>query len=323
MLSPVMLYSLGTLFGLGGLWYSSERVVGASLVIAKRFSLNTLVIGALFMALVTGLPEFLLSIISVFNDAAQISVGDIMSSNFIDTVVVVGFTAMVTGTMRIKSHYQRHLLGLLGLVALVMFGLFFIEVIHPLMGAALVVSYFALTAGLWYFRAATADEVEAMEVEHEVEHKHKDNIVSYGLFYFVLLAVFTQIALYSGKQLADIFQLPHEFLGATVFAFATSLPEFVISLHAARRNAHGLLMGNALGAALQQGLFSLGFLAMLARTPITLAPVANLIGYMAVGFLLFGVSLYYRTVHRTTGTIMTLLGVVFVAHEGLVVLGWL
>jgi Ca2+/Na+ antiporter len=71
-MTPVLWYSLGIFIGLAGLWYSSERVVGASLVLAKRFSLNTLVIGALFMALVTGLPELLLSILSIANDAAQL-----------------------------------------------------------------------------------------------------------------------------------------------------------------------------------------------------------------------------------------------------------
>jgi len=317
-LSPF--YFLGTLLGLLGLWYASEHVVGASLVIAKQYRFNTLVIGALFMALVTGLPEFILSVASIFNDTAQLSVGDIMSSNFIDTVVVVGFTALFAGSIRIKKSEQKRFFLLLSLVAFVMFFLFFLGTIHPMVGAALMCSYVALTFLLWKLRSTTSDEDEAFEVEHAAEERYGDHAIAYGLVHFVLLALSTEVALYCGKHIADMYAVPQEFLGATVFAVATSLPEFVISIHAARRKAYGLVVGNALGAALQQGLFSLGFLAMLAPKPITLQPVATLQWYMAAGFILFAASLYIRKINRVVGGVMTGLGCAFVIHEGLRVL---
>lgn len=320
-MTPVLLYYLGIIIGLGGLWYTSERVVGASLVLAKRFSLNTLVIGALFMALVTGLPELLLSIISVFNDAAQLSVGDIMGSNFIDTAVVIGFSSLVTGTMKIGSQKRTHLLTLLGLVAAAMGFLFYLETIQPIMGLVLIAAYMVLVFFLWRSRHARAEAVEAMEVEHLAEAKHKDHIIWYGGAHLVALAGFTQVALYSGKELAALYELPLEFLGATIFALATSLPEFVISLHSARRKAYGLLLGNALGAALQQGLFTMGVLAACARTPIHLTEVNSLIWYMSAGFTLLGISIWHRTIHRATGAALVGLGVLFMIHQTVVQLG--
>ena len=313
---PVFVYFLGIICGLGGLWYTSERVVGASLVIAKRFSLNTLVIGALFMALVTGLPELLLSIISVLNDAAQLSVGDIMGSNFIDTIVVIGFSATVAGTMKIGAQRRDHLLTLLGVVAATMGFLFYLETITPLMGVGLIIAYIVVVALLWRSRHARTEVVEAMDVEHLVEAKHEKHIMWYGAGHLAALAACTEVALYSGKQLAGIYNLPLEALGVTVFALATSLPEFVISLHSARRKAYGLLLGNALGAALQQGLFTMGVLATCARTPINLHEVNSLIWYMAAGFTLLAISLWQRTIKRSTGMVMLGMGVLFMLHQG-------
>jgi len=316
----VLLYSVGALFGLVGLWYASDRVVSASLVVAKKFSLNTFIIGAIFMALATGLPELLLGIISVFNDAAQISVGDVMASNFIDTVVVVGFSSAVAGTMHIIKQQRDYLLAMFACVVVVMGMLFWINTITPVVGAILLGSYALLMAFLWRYRNVWHDVTEAMHVEKEMEQKHKRHIITYGLGHLVMLGCATQIALYSGKQLAVIFSLPLEVLGATVFALATSLPEFVISVHAARRKAYGILLGNAFGAALQQGLFTLGLVAMLANKPLVLAPVFSLVWFMGLGFAVLGISIFFRRLHRTTGVFLVLLGALFIVLQGMQVL---
>lgn len=323
MITPAILYSTGVLVGLATLWYASERVVNASLVIAKKFAVRTVVLGAIFMALVTGLPELLLSIMSIFNDAAQLSVGDIMGSNLIDTVMVIGFTAAVVGDIHFGKVKRAQLLWLLGMVALTMYGLFAVDVITPWWGGALIASYVGFMVVLWQTRRAPrrANPTEAMEAEHHTEQKHKKHIVAYGLAHLALLAAATQLALYCGKGLADLYQLPLEFLGATVFALATSLPEFVISIHSARRGAHGLLLGNALGAALQQGLFTLGVLGMFSRTPVRLAPVANLKWYFGIGFILLAYGMTRRRITRPMGVVLTLVGVAFMVHEGIVVLG--
>ena len=316
-MTPTALYAGGVAVGLAGLWYASERVVSASLVVAKQFSVRTVVIGALFMALVTGLPELLLSIISVFNDAAQLSVGDIMGSNLIDTVVVIGTTAAVTGEVKFGRRKRKELFWLLGAVTVTMFILFGIGIIAPLAGMSLITSYLVLTVVLWRSRqgGARADASEAIQIEHETEKKHKKHIITYGIIHLILLAAATQLALYCGKELAELYNLPLEVLGATVFALATSLPEFAISIHASRRGAHGLMLGNAMGAALQQGLFTLGVLGVCARTPVTLAPVAHLQYYFAVGFALLAVCIYQRRISRIAGGFLVAIGALFIVHE--------
>jgi Ca2+/Na+ antiporter len=244
-----------------------------------------------------------------------------MGSNFIDTVVVIGFSALVAGTMKIGTQKRRHLLFLLGLVAAAMGFLFYLETIQPVMGVILIAAYIALVFFLWRSRHARAEATEAMEVEHLAEAQHEDHIVWYGSAHLAALAGFTQVALYSGKELAALYELPLEFLGATVFALATSLPEFVISLHSARRKAYGLLLGNALGAALQQGFFTMGVLAIFARTPIHLHEVSGLIWYMAVGFAILGISIWQQTIHRATGAAMVGLGILFFVQQAIQQLG--
>ena len=317
MSSAFFLHCVGVIVGLTGLWYSSDRVVSICLVIARRFAVRTVVIGALFMALVTGLPELLLSIISVCNDAAQLSVGDIMGSNLIDTVVVIGTTALVTGDIHFGQTKRTQLLWLLAGVAATMGVIFAVEVITPAWGAGFILGYILFLSWMWSRRSSVSrtDPVEALHVEHDAQEQYQHQSIVYALGYLVLLALSTQVALYSGKELAIMYALPLEVLGATVFAVATSLPEFVISIHAARRGAHGLLLGNALGAALQQGLFTLGMLGICAREPITVAPVSHLIGYFSIGFMLLAVTFIRRRITPLTGGVLVMIGVVFVAHE--------
>lgn len=320
MITPATLYTTGVFLGLATLWYASERVVSASLVIAKMFAVRTVVLGAIFMALVTGLPELILSIMSVLNDAAQLSVGDIMGSNLIDTVMVIGFTAIVVGDIHFGRVKRAQLLWLLGMVTLAMYGLFAIDIITPWWGGTLIASYGGFMVMLWQVRRAPRRSDPEEAEEHTVDRKHKKHIVLYGIAHLVLLAAATQLALYCGKGLADMYELPLEFLGATIFALATSLPEFVISIHSARRGAHGLLLGNALGAALQQGLFTLGVLGLCSQTPVRLLPVASLRWYFGIGFVLLAYGIARRRITRFLGVVLTLVGVAFMVHEGIIAL---
>lgn len=305
----------GLLLGLGGLWYTSEKSVEVSLALSHKLSLNALFVGVIFMAMVTGLPELIVGIMSVLNGVAQMSVGDIMGSNFVDTVLVIGVSILAVGPLNIAPQRKKRILSLLILVVLTMAFLFYLQTITKLWGAILFLSYFVLILFLWYFHSAP--EIDNAEISHAHKAFNTPTKLTLGVIgSFAGLFLSTELALWSAKSLAETMALPLEFLGVTVFAVSTSLPEFAISIHAARRKQTGLLLGNAFGAALQQGLFTLGAVALCADKPLNLGPVMSLIPYMAAGFLLLGVTIYrYRTLSTRVGSALVSLGALSFLHQ--------
>ncbi len=313
MVSKFALYSLGIIAGLAGLWFTGEKTVHYGLLLAKRAKVSAFSVGFIFIAIITGIPELVISLISLQNDVPQTSVGDLIGSNFVDTTIVIGTTTVITGALIFTKKESRSLLHMLLLVTLSMIGIFLLPGINKTSGAALMGAYLLTMLYLWYMRAPLSVE------EEEVEDDNKESaswVIVKLIGFSLLLAFAAEIAVSSAKGLAEMYSWPDEFLGKTVFALFTSIPEFVISYHAARQKEFGLLMGNAFGAVLQQGLFTLGLLAMLSSTPLTLVPVSDVLGFMLVGFGLIGVSLYFfNRVDRLMGASMLGLGALFMAHE--------
>ena len=313
MVSGFVFHTGGILLGLAGLWYTGEKTVHYGLLLAKRAKISAFSVGFIFIAIITGIPELVISLISLQNEVPQTSVGDLIGSNFVDTTIVIGTTTLITGALLFTKKESRSLLHMLFLVALSMIGIFLLPGITQVSGALLIGVYLVIMLYLWYMRAPLAVEEE----EDSQEKKESFSWIIVKLVGFSLLLAFAaEIAVSSAKGLAEMHNWPDEFLGKTVFALFTSIPEFVISYHAAKQKEFGLLMGNAMGAVLQQGLFTLGLLALLSRVPLTLTPVLDVLGFMMVGFGLIGISLYFfNKVTRTMGASMVGLGVLFMAHE--------
>jgi len=91
--------------GLGIVIFSSEVTVNSVVQIAYRFEVSEALISVLIIGLGTSLPELSISIAAVLKKKAQMSVGNIIGSNILDTLLPIGLAATISNVS-----FERHLL---------------------------------------------------------------------------------------------------------------------------------------------------------------------------------------------------------------------
>jgi cation:H+ antiporter len=87
------------LMGLGAVIISSEVTVTSVINIAYTFELSEALISVLIIGLGTSLPELSISISAIMKGKTQMSVGNIIGSNILDTLLPIGITAVITHVM--------------------------------------------------------------------------------------------------------------------------------------------------------------------------------------------------------------------------------
>jgi cation:H+ antiporter len=85
------------LLGLGAVIYSSEVTVSSVVKIAQAFDISEALISVLIIGLGTSLPELSISISAILKKKAHMSVGNIIGSNILDTLLPIGIAAMIAG----------------------------------------------------------------------------------------------------------------------------------------------------------------------------------------------------------------------------------
>lgn len=93
------------LVGLGAVIISSEITVDAVVNIAHTFDISEAIISILIIGLGSSLPELSISIAAILKKRAELSVGNIIGSNILDTLLPIGFAAVIAGV-----NFERQLL---------------------------------------------------------------------------------------------------------------------------------------------------------------------------------------------------------------------
>ncbi len=89
-----ILYTIG---GIIGLVIASKAIIESATVIATHFGISDMVIGMTIVALGTSLPELAASLIAVIRKESDISIGNVIGSNFFNMFFVGGGAATVRG----------------------------------------------------------------------------------------------------------------------------------------------------------------------------------------------------------------------------------
>ena len=239
--------------------FGANYLVDGSSSIARRFGLSEFVIGLTIVGIGTSTPEMVVSFLSAFKGNADMAIGNIVGSNILNTMLILGVTAIIAPLLITKSNMRKDIPLNIGVTMLLIilgmngsiFG-FGKNVLSRIDGIILL-GIFA-----WYlwnsFRSDSADE------ENDEETR------TYGTTASVFLIVGGLAALiFGGKlfvnaatEIAKGFGVSDKFIAVTVLAFGTSLPELATSIVAAAKGKGQLALGNILGSNISNILLILG-----------------------------------------------------------------
>ena len=239
--------------------FGANYLVDGSSSIARRFGLSEFVIGLTIVGIGTSTPEMVVSFLAAFKGNADMAIGNIVGSNILNTMLILGVTAIIAPLLITKSNMRKDIPLNIGVtILLIILGMngsifgFGKNVLSRIDGIILL-GIFA-----WYlwnsFRSDSADE------ENDEETRAYGTTASVFLILGGLAALIFGGKLFvnAATEIAKGFGVSDKFIAVTVLAFGTSLPELATSIVAAAKGKGQLALGNILGSNISNILLILG-----------------------------------------------------------------
>ncbi|WP_052665541.1 calcium/sodium antiporter [Nitriliruptor alkaliphilus] len=237
---------LAIVVGLAVLTYASDQFVVGAARVARNLRLSPILIGAVVIGFGTSAPEMLVSGIAGVQGSLDIGVGNIIGSNVANLSLVLGVAALVTPIVVRSTVLKREAPIALGATVL-----FAIVVQGGLAGGEAVILTVALVIGLGLIilGARGGDDTISAEVdEFLTDEARTGREVVRTLLGLAFTLGAAQILVDAARNIASELGLAEGFVGLTIVAIGTSLPELATAVQAARKGETDLIVGNLLGS---------------------------------------------------------------------------
>ncbi|MCM1539774.1 MAG: calcium/sodium antiporter [Blautia sp.] len=237
-------------------------VEGAS-KIADRFGIPQLVIGLTIVAMGTSLPEAAVSITSALKGSAGITIGNVLGSNIMNVLVILGLTSVIRAIAVQKSTIKYEIpFTIVITVLLAAMGLADNRV-GRLEGVILWV--FMILYLLYLLKMAKKGEAPT-EAEQEEKETSLLKMIVMVVVGAAMIVIGSDVTVDAATELAVIFGMDDRLIGLTIVAFGTSLPELVTSVTASLKGKADIAVGNIVGSNVFNILFVVGTSALI--TPV-------------------------------------------------------
>lgn len=236
-------------------------VEGAS-GIAEKFGIPQLVIGLTIVAMGTSAPEAAVSITAALGGNAGITIGNIVGSNILNILIILGITAVIT-RVSIQLSTLKYEIPYMIFVTLVLMVMGKTGgSINAIEGIILWILFLLYLAYL-FVMAKKGKRV----IEEEIVEDPNWKIIVFTIIGVVLIVWGSNVSVGSATKIAEAFGLSQRFIGLTIVALGTSLPELFTSVTAAIKGKADIAIGNIVGSNIFNILFVIGTTSLI--TPVT------------------------------------------------------
>ena len=249
-----MLDLLKILVGLSLLYYGGDFLVTGSARLARFLKLSPFIIGATVIAFGTSAPELAVAILAALDEAPELAMGNVIGSNIANIGLVLGLTALmapITITAnRLKREYPPLLLTTL-IIIILAWDLKVIRIEGIIM---------LILLGIYIWRSLNHKEDFAADQEEVGLFAYKGVVYQFLLILAGLIGLVggAKLLVSGGVSIARMVGISEWFIGITIVAIGTSLPEIVSSIIAARRGHGEMAIGNIFGSNIFNILMVLG-----------------------------------------------------------------
>lgn len=289
----------------------ADFFVDGAVGIAARFGIPQLVIGLTIAAMGTSMPEAAVSITSALKGSAGITVGNVVGSNIMNILVILGLTAVITPIAVQRSTRRFEIPGMIAVsVLFLVFGYTGGEIVlfEGIIMWLVFIGYLGYL--LWIAKNNKAEESGEEDKKWSLPVQL---IAIVGGIAAIVLG--SDLAVDGATAIAKAFGMSDRIIGLTIVAFGTSLPELVTSVTAARRGKADIAIGNIVGSNIFNILFVAGTTALI--TPVVFEAkfvVDSIIAIVAAVILLVSVCNKDMKLKRPAGAVMLVCYGVYLAY---------
>ena len=272
MILQVLLLVLGFLMLVKGADWFVDGAAG----IADRFGVPQLIIGLTIVAMGTSAPEAAVSITAGLKNNAGITIGNIVGSNILNILIILGITSLIVAVAVANSTIRYEIPFMLFITVLLMGMGYTGQNISFWEG---IVLWIVFLFYLGYLFVMTKKKQEDQSQEYQ-------KLPIWKLLLAVLVGLVavvwgSDITVDAATALAKGFGLSERFIGLTIVALGTSLPELVTSVSAAIKGKADIAIGNIVGSNIFNILFVVGTTALI--IPVVFEPKFLMDTFIAFG----------------------------------------
>ena len=285
-----MLELIQIIAGLALLYYGGNFLVTGSVRLAHFLKISLFVVGSTVMAFGTSTPELAVSILAAIDGTSELAMGNVIGSNIANICLVLGLTSLIF-TIAIRPDRLKRESPPLILASILILVIAWDLQINRLEGLFMV-----SLLGIYVWRSISHKEDFSQELEEDT-HLFAGKGPVFQIFLIVLGLVLVvggaKLLIKGGVGIALTQGISEWFIGITIVAIGTSLPEIVSSLIAAKRGHEEMAIGNIFGSNIFNILMVLGLTAtvhpLYIKEPIQ--PdliIATMITFLLVAMITYG-----------------------------------
>ena len=331
----IALLVLGVIIVLKGADWLTDGAVN----IATRFGVSQMVIGLTIVAMGTSMPEFCVSMVSALKGTPDLAVGNVVGSNTLNTLLIVGCSALVAPIMVKRSSVKRDipfavvasllmllfcLDGAIGRVdAAVFFAGFCLFMFVTLKYAKTTEEHAATVATMgaaMATAAAASTSVSEASTSHTSAPKASTSQPSApeasvaSMLKAVVMLVVGLLCLIAGSNMfvdnasfvASSLGVSDAVIGLTIVAGGTSLPELATSMVSAKKGNSDIAIGNVIGSNVFNILMIIGITGLVKPMHIAGITTLDLIMMLASMLLMWFFCRTTYKVKRWEGAVLTI-----------------
>ena len=295
----IVILVLGFVFLVKG----ADWFVDGAASIATKFGIPQLIIGLTIVAMGTSAPEAAVSITAAAGGNADITIGNVVGSNILNIFVILGLTALVNPVVVQKSSLIVDIPVVIGITAMIfVMGLDgSISRFDAVILLIVLASY--LVYLIWDAKRSKALGLETNEDSEEIKNLSLPKSLIFTVIGLALIVAGSNCVVEGATFIAEKAGLSERFIGLTIVALGTSLPELFTSVTAAMKKNSDIAVGNILGSNIFNILFVVGLSGLIIPVPFQSAFRFDTIVSEIAAILLLLFSIPKKRLSRVAGII--------------------
>lgn len=301
----------------------ADFFVDGSSSVAKLLKVPTIIIGLTVVAFGTSMPEMSVSVTAALQGSNDLAVSNVLGSNIFNLLVVLGFCSILNPVQAkwslLKKEFPFSIF--IAVVLLLLDSDFSISKVLSgeetfSLGRKAGILLLLLFAVFLY--ATVKSALQARQEQTEIDEEYKSMSPLKSVLYIIggLAGIVWggDLVVDSACEIAETFGLSQTFIGLTIVALGTSLPELVTSMVAAAKGENDLAVGNVVGSNIFNILLILGVSATI--TPITLEVTAvyDTLILIVASVIVYVSAISKREIRRTEGMLFLLAYLAFFVY---------
>ncbi|HHE65253.1 MAG TPA: calcium/sodium antiporter [Bacteroidetes bacterium] len=281
------------LFGFVIVVKGADFLIDGASSLAKKMSISEIAIGLTIVAFGTSAPELIVNIFASIGGHHEITFGNILGSNIFNILMVLGVAGIISTIVVQRNTILKEIPFLL-IATLLVFGLALwnsdLSLIDGFILLAFLIVFFIYVITFLKTKTLLGSDI-----------KERSYLVT------ILMMIFGMIGLFFGGKfvvdnaviIARHFEVSEKFIGLTIVALGTSLPELATSTIAITKGRNDLAIGNVIGSNLFNILLVLGVSSIIAPIQYDIALNIDFIFLCVITIMLF-ITMFIGKKHKLT-----------------------